>query len=165
MRRALVRLLSLAGLSGLLAWLLRWWRRCCDPSVGAWTGAPTWDGGGRMTNTGDVRAFVDARRPCWRHHPTAMALAVIGLDPQDSGLVETVELQRAAGGGSGEVAVTATREHEGDDSVAATRYRFVFVDAGFTGGTPGIFLLVDGIREFRCQPSRGHTDWSPELCV
>jgi len=56
-------------------------------------------------------------------------------------------------------------EHEGDDSVAATRYRFTFVDEAVVGGTPSVYRLLEGVREFRCQPGRGQTDWGPDLCL
>lgn len=157
---------SAAGLLGaVLAALRRYRRRCCDPSVGAWTGAASWGTDGRMTNVGTFQTFVEDARPCWRHYPVAAALALIGIDPGGDPTIEPVIVQLAPSAGSGEVDVVLTFEHEADDSVAATRYRCTFVDEAFVGGTAGSFRLVDALREFRCHPGRGHSDWGPSLCL
>jgi hypothetical protein len=118
-----------------------------------------------MTNVDAFRMFVDDARPCWRHYPPAIALAILGIDPSGDEPLEPVIVQRAPSAGSGEVDVTLVFEHEGDDSVAATRYRFTFVDEAFVGGTAGVFRLLEGMREFRCQPGRGQTDWGPAPCL
>lgn len=109
--------------------------------------------------------FVEDRRPCWRHYPVASAFAIIGIDPTGDAPMDTVAVDRAPSAGSGEVDVTLTYDVEGDDSVAAIRYRFTFVDEAFVGGSSGTHRLVHGLREFRCQPGRGQTDWGPELCL
>lgn len=44
-----------------------------------------------------------------------------------------------------------------DDSVASTRWSFVFADDGTT--------LVSVTRSWACQPERGHAEFSTELCV
>lgn len=166
MKRPWSALLAATGIAALVAA----WRRSrggagCDPDVGAWTGTPTWADDGHMAN---VAAFVDFVRdaaPCWRHYPPAAALALIGFDPRADSPMEPVIVDRAPSAGSGEVDLTLTFEHAADDSVAATRYRFTFVDEGYLGGTSGVFRLLSGVREFRCQPGRGQTDWGPELCL
>jgi hypothetical protein len=166
MKRKLAGVLSATGLAGaIVALLRRLWRRCCDPSVGAWTDAPAWGDDGHMTNVEAFQAFVADARPCWRHYPVSASLAIIGIDPAGHGPIDPVTVQRAPSAGSGEVDVTLVFEHEGDDSVAATRYRFTFVDEAFVGGTAGSFRLLQGVREFRCQPGRGQTDWGPALCL
>ncbi len=151
------------GLIALLRWLRR--RRCCDPSAGAFDAGPTWSDTGQMTNVDVFQAFVDDKEPCWRHYPVAAALAIVGFDPHGDPLLAPVTVEQAPSAGSGEVDVTLVFDHEGDDAVAATRYRFTFVDEAFTGGTAGRYRLLAGLREFRCQPGRGHTDWGPELCL
>lgn len=166
MKRKLAGLVSVTGLLGaLLAWLRRCLRRCCDFSVGPWTDSPAWADDGRMTNVDAFQSFVETTRPCWRHYPSAAALAIVGIDPKGMDPAGPVLVERGPSAGSGEVDVTLTFEHEGDDSVAATRYRFTFVDESFVGGTAGVFRLLEGRREFRCQPGRGHTDWGSELCL
>lgn len=157
---------SATGLAALVAAVLRRrCRRCCDASIGAWTDDPSWGADGRMTNVASFVTFVDDRRPCWRHYPVAAALAAVGIDPGGDAPMAPVTAERAPSAGSGEVDVTLVFEHEDDDSVAATRYRFIFVDEAYVGGTPGAFRLLEGLREFRCQPGRGHTDWGTELCL
>lgn len=163
--------LSAAGgvaalLTGLIAILCRWRRRrCCDASVGGWDQTPTWGENGKMTNVGAFASFVDASNPCWRHYAVSSALAVLGIDPGSDAPIEPVGLERHPSAGSGEVDVILTYEIEGDDSVAGTRYRFTFVDEAFTGGTPGVLRLIDGLRQIRCQPGRGQTDWGTDLCL
>lgn len=104
--RGLIGALSATGLTGPIAGLLACLRRrCCDPSVGAWSEDPSWGDSGAMTNV------------------------------------------------------------EADDSLAASRHRFTFVDEAFVGGSSGTYRLIAGLREFRCQPGRGQTDWGPELCL
>lgn len=90
-----------------------------------------------MTNVEAFRTFVDDARPCWRHYAPAAALTLVGIDPRGDEPFEPVLVQRAPSAGSGEVDVTLVFEHEGDDSVAATNYRFTFVDEAFVGGTAG----------------------------
>lgn len=166
MRRTIAGVFSLAGLAGFVAALVRRCRRRgCDPSVRAWTVAPSWGPDGRMTNVDSFRTFVEEKRPCWRHYPPAAALAIVGIDPRGDEPLEPVIVQRAPSVGSGEVDITLVFEHEGDDSVAATRYRFTFVDEAFLGGPPAVFRLLEGVREFRCQPGRGQTDWGPARCL
>ena len=165
-KRSLIGALSATGLAGLLAGFFAWLRRrCCDATVGAWDEDPNWGDDGSMTNVADFRSFVEDRRPCWRHYPVASAFAIIGIDPTDDAPMDTVAVDRAPSAGSGEVDVTLTYDVEGDDSVAAIRYRFTFVDVAFVGGSSGTYRLVHGLREFRCQSGRGQTDWGPELCL
>lgn len=148
-----------------LALLRRRRRRCCDPSVGGWTATPAWDGDGRMSNASGFRSFVAQQRPCWRYDAVSGALAILGVDPGGDAPTGPITVERAPSAGSGEIAVTLTYDHGGDDSVAAIRYQFVFVDEAVVGGTPGALLLLEGRREFRCQPGRGHTDWGTHLCL
>lgn len=164
MARALRPVLAVAGLGGVLAWLWRWWPSCCDPGVGAWASAPEWAASGAMTNVAAFNDFVADSAPCWRHHPVGAALAIIGIDPASDAPTTPLQVTRAPSAGSGEVEVTLVDEQE-DDSVAATRHRFTFVDEGVIGGDDGVFRLVQGLREVRCQPGRGHEDWGPTPCV
>ena len=117
-----------------------------------------------MSNVAVFNGFVDDNKPCWRHYPIDAAFAILGIDPTDDAPTTPAQVQRGPGAGSGEVDVTLVFE-EADDSVAATRYRFTFVDEGYTGGHDGVFRLIEGMREFRCQPGRGHEDWGTTPCV
>lgn len=166
MNRGVAGSFSAVGLLGLIAAIFRRWRRaCCDPAVGGWTEDPAWSADGLLGNVGAFNDFVAETRPCWRHDAISAALAALGIDPSGDAPMDTVVVSRAPSAGSGEVDVTLVYEVEGDDSVAGIRYRFTFVDEAFVGGTAGVYRLVEGRREFRCQPGRGQTDWGPELCL
>lgn len=167
MERPLRRTLTLAGLGGVLAGLWGYWRfwwRCCDPDVGAWGASPAWSSTGHMTNVTALNDFVEDHDPCWRHYPIDAAFAILGVDPTGDAPTTPARVERAPGAGSGEVDVSLVYE-EADDSVAATRYRFTFLDEGATGGSDGVFRLAQGMREFRCHPGRGHEDWGPTPCA
>lgn len=156
----------IAGSGALVLALLRCRRRrCCDPAAGAWPDAPVWAGDGRMSNVAGFVGFVDGADPCWRYDAVSSALAVLGIDPGTDAPIAPVLLERGPSAGSGEVDVVLVRELDGDDSVAAERYRFTFVDEGYVGGTAGAFRLLEGMRQFRCQPGRGQTDWGTDLCL
>lgn len=165
MERRAAQVLSAVGATSLLGWLFRRRGRCCDASVGAWPGPASWSASGRLEDAADVNSFVDDERPCWRHLPVDFSLAILGIDPGGDAPTDPPLLERTPGAGSGEVDVRLQYDHEGDDSVAATRYRFTFVDGAFTGGSARHFRLIEGVREFRCQPGRGHEDWGPDLCL
>lgn len=166
-RQRMTAMWSAGGVTALVLALLcrRRRRRCCDPSVGGWTGPPAWDGDGQMVNTDAFRSFMAQAMPCWRHDAVSVALAILGVAPGGDAPTGPVTVERAPSAGSGEVDVTLTYDHEGDDSVAATRYRFLLVDEAVVDGTPGVFRLLEGHREFRCQPGRGQTDWGTDLCL
>lgn len=166
MKRLLALILSATGIAAAVAALRRRKAQpCCDPAVGEWSGHPSWADDGTMANVDTLVAFVDATKPCWRHYPPAMALAIIGFDPRAQDPMEPVVVDRAPSAGSGEIDLTLTFEHVGDDSVAATRYRFTFVDEAVVDGSPGVFRLLAAVREFRCHQGRGQTDWGPQLCL
>ena len=57
-----------------------------------------------------------------------------------------------------EAMVTITEGGLLDDSVAGFRYRFDIVNQN------GQWTITRAGRQFRCQPGRGHQDWSIELC-
>jgi hypothetical protein len=155
-----------AGIVALLLAFLRCRRRrCCDPAAGAWPVAPTWGSDGKLTNLAGFVAFVDDADPCWRYDAISSALAVLGVDPGGDAPVAPVLVERSPSAGSGEVDVILIREVDGDDAVAAERHRFTFVDEGFVGGTPGAFRLLDGLRQLRCHPGRGQTDWGTDPCL
>jgi hypothetical protein len=112
------------------------------------------------TNTGRVSApgfnrFVEMERPEWSRDPreTARMLVEPVMEPERL----EVSSPRADGG---RTVVTATISNFMDDSVFAVRYEFTFVtgDDGLLGFERGQWLQ-------RCQPGRGHQDFSRELCV
>lgn len=165
MKRWWKRLLAASGLAGLLAALCKRKGRCCRSGTVRWLNSPDWATDGSLANIASFNTHLANARPCYRHYPESAAQAILGMDPAGGSPQAPFTLAYGPSAGSGETDVTITFESLEDDSVAATRYRFTFVDEGFVGGTAGEHRLLHGLREFRCQPGRGHTDWGTDLCV
>ncbi len=165
MARYIKRLVAVTGLAGLLAALCKPKKRCCRSGTLAWPQSPDWTPGGSLANVASFNAHLTTARPCYRHYPESAAQAILGMDPAGASPQEPFTLAYGPSAGSGETDVTITFESLEDDSVAAIRYLFTFVDEGYVGGTAGVQRLLHGRREFRCQPGRGHTDWGTDLCV
>jgi peptidoglycan hydrolase-like protein with peptidoglycan-binding domain len=137
--------------------------RDCSPQVpdsSAWAG----DIGtltDTTTGTVDVAPFNDYlesaavpinRSPC----DAARVLLHLDRPPQEGETVDvTVDPQGAAN-----ATVTVTIDGLADDSVAAVRYVLRFEDFGNDA-----IRLAAGSWSQRCQPGRGHQDFSTELCV
>jgi hypothetical protein len=51
-----------------------------------------------------------------------------------------------------------------DDSVRSIRYRVEFLATANTVPADQVWSLVWAGSQFKCQPGRGHQDWSTELC-
>ncbi|MFV0252658.1 MAG: hypothetical protein ACK5H2_04910 [Beutenbergiaceae bacterium] len=152
--------------AALFAWICRRRRKpCCTGGSVLWAGEPQWSADGMMTNVSEANTFLDAETPCYQHYPESVAQALLGMDPVGSAPQPEFRLEYGPSAGSGEVDVRITIEHDDDDSVAATRYLLTFVDGAVTGGASGVFRLVAGLREFRCQPGRGHADWDTTPCL
>ena len=93
----------------------------------------------------------------WEGTPAVAAAEFLRLD-QRTAATTTIE-QRSGAEGAGPATVTVTLDGLLDDSVRAERWTLVFEPEGET------YLLVSARREQRCQPERGHQDFSPEACV
>lgn len=52
----------------------------------------------------------------------------------------------------------------GDDSVRSIRYRAEFMATSATVPSDQIWSLVWAGSQFKCQPGRGHQEWSSKLC-
>jgi hypothetical protein len=121
-----------------------------------------WDGElERELDTGVVRAegfnaFVEEREPAWAvdRLETGAMLAAFHYNRNATTEVDDGHDDE------GRVVVTATLSDLRDDSVEATRYRFVLdLDAD------GRYRFVEGTWEQRCQPGRGQQDFEPTPCV
>jgi hypothetical protein len=91
--------------------------------------------------------------------PEAAALEMLGATYAESiemGTELDVSSEAADGG---RTVVTVTYENLPDDSVAAERYELVFVGDG------GDTFLESGSWASRCQPGRGHQEFSLGLCL
>jgi hypothetical protein len=52
----------------------------------------------------------------------------------------------------------------GDDSIRSIRYRAEFTATSATVPSEQVWTLVWAGSQFKCQPGRGHQDWSSKLC-
>ena len=52
----------------------------------------------------------------------------------------------------------------GDDSIRSIRYRAEFLATSNTVPSDQVWTLVWAGSQFKCQPGRGHQDWSSKLC-
>ena len=89
----------------------------------------------------------------------AMALDVFGL-------TETVENEQqeveVSDGIFSVKIVTITQTNLPDDSITAMRYRVEFAPYGDV--EKGEWRVIWAGQQFKCQPNRGHQDWSEDLC-
>jgi len=151
--------LEVDGLVGPLTWSAL--VACADqvPSSAAWSG-DAFDLTDRKTGVIDVAPFNEFRASAGSDvaaTPCDAARVLLHLDrPFLDG--ETVDVAVSADS-IDVVGVTVTIGRLADDSIEAVRYqlRFERDDAGFR--------LAAGTWAQRCQPGRGHQDFSTELCV
>ena len=109
--------------------------------------------------TVDVTAFNEflAAQPAGVAGPCDAARVLLHLErPEPLATAVVVDTQPVAGG----AVVTVTLDGLLDDSVAAVRYAFEMTAAP---GAP--MRITTGTWAQRCQPDRGHQDFSTELCV
>jgi hypothetical protein len=137
-------------------------RECSSqmPDSSGWTGAidALID---TTTGTVNVAPFNDhlvtASVPVNRS-PCDAARVLLHLDrPRQEGETVSVAVDPE---GAANATVTVTIEHLADDSIAAVRYALRFEDFG-----DDAIRLAAGSWSQRCQPGRGHQDFTTELCV
>ena len=112
-------------------------------------------------DTGVVRApgyndWVADTRPAWADD--AQQTAVM-LTPPVSDPAEVVTIGEPVDGGL--VTITATVSNLLDDSTEAVRYEFRLDSAD----VDGLYRFVEGSYSWRCQPGRGHQDFTVEPCI
>jgi hypothetical protein len=116
----------------------------------------TWPGPPQPGKDGSVSVqgfneYVQTLPPSRRGGPKELALEFL----QPRGKYQLTMATRPGGS-----TVTVIRDNLEDDSVRADRYVLNF--ALVTGGR---VLLMDAHVSFRCQPGRGHQQYSARLCV
>jgi hypothetical protein len=129
---------------------------CSEGGGHEWSGPPDPADDGTVA----VKEFAehqDGIEEPWEETPALAAAEFLRLD-QRTAATTTIE-QRSAAEGAGPATVTVTLEGVLDDSVRAERWTLVFEPEGET------YVLVSARWEQRCQPDRGHQDFSAEACV
>jgi hypothetical protein len=101
-------------------------------------------------------------KPLTGDDPKAITLSVFGnAESQEGGSQEvTVDYPQ-----SDLAVVTITRMGVADDSIGGIRYRAELVATSKPTSPGKQWKLVWAGSQMKCQPGRGHQDWSTELCL
>ncbi|MEX1104861.1 MAG: hypothetical protein WEB78_01570 [Ilumatobacteraceae bacterium] len=101
--------------------------------------------------------FIETQTPAAAGTAIDAAWMLLGGDTAESG--EAADVQEEPG--TDEVTiVTVTRSNLMDDSIYATRHRFVLKRL-----PDALFRFIEGEWSQQCQPGRGHAEFSTELCI
>jgi hypothetical protein len=93
--------------------------------------------------------------------PKAIALAALGDIQSEGGSREvTVDYPQP-----NQAIVTITQTGVADDSIGGIRYRAELVPTSKAAPTGNQWKLVWAGSQVKCQPGRGHQDWTTELCL
>ena len=103
------------------------------------------------------RAFQDNVDEHWERSAAMAAGEFLRLDERTASRT-TIE-GKASAEGSGPQTVVVTLDGLLDDSIRAERWMLGFEEAD------GVYTLTAALREQRCQPARGHQDFSADDCV
>jgi hypothetical protein len=104
-------------------------------------------------------AYLESAEPTWANSPLRTALEYLVVD-QPKALTTTVVMETFPPEGANEAVVTFTEDGLADDSAGAVRY---VLELGRQ--SDGRWRLRSGSWSQRCQPGRGHQDFTPENCV
>jgi len=121
-----------------------------------WGGPPEPGPGGVVS----VDGFAAYQREVDEHWERSAAMAAgefLRLDERTASRT-TIE-GKASAEGSGPQTVVVTLDGLLDDSIRAERWTLGFEEAD------GVYTLTAAVREQRCQPARGHQDFSADDCV
>ena len=121
-----------------------------------WGGPPEPDAGGGVS----VDGFAGYQREVDEHWERSAAMAAaefLRLDERTA--ARTTIAGKASAEGTGPQTVVVTLDGLLDDSIRAERWTLGFDE------TDGVYTLTAALREQRCQPGRGHQDFSADDCV
>jgi hypothetical protein len=121
-----------------------------------WGGPPEPEAGGVVS----VDGFAAYQREVDEHWERSAAMAAgefLRLDERTAART-TIE-GKASAEGSGPQTVVVTLDGLLDDSIRAERWTLGFEE------DVGVYTLSAALREQRCQPARGHQDFSADDCV
>ena len=129
---------------------------CGSDAEPVWSGPPEPDPGGAV----QTAEFADFQREVdedWERSPAMAAGEFLRLDERTA--VRTTIDAKAGPEGQGPQTVVVTLDGLGDDSVRAERWTLGFTEAD------GVYTLTSALREQRCQPGRGHEEFSAADCL
>jgi hypothetical protein len=128
------------------------------PPEHGWEGTVEVDfGSGEVTAPG-FNNLIDDEQPDWARDPLSTVTVLLLLDELEGDLETSQETSQQTQDGNPVVVVI--NSGIGDDSVAAIRYRIVLEQ-----GDDGLHRFAAGEAGWRCQPERGHQDFSVEPCT
>lgn len=121
-----------------------------------WGGPPKPEASGVVSVDGFAayQREVDER---WKRSAAMAAGEFLRLDERT--VARTTIEGKASAEGSGPQTVVVTLDGLLDDSIRAERWTLGFDEAD------GVYTLTAALREQRCQPGRGHQDFSADDCV
>jgi len=121
-----------------------------------WGGPPT-PGAGGVVSVDGFAAYQREVDEHWERSAAMAAAEFLRLDERKA--VRTTIEGKASAEGAGPQTVVVTLDGLLDDSIRAERWTL-----GFDEGD-GVYTLTAALREQRCQPGRGHQDFSADECV
>ena len=121
-----------------------------------WGGPPDSGAGGVVS----VDGFAAYQREVDEHWERSAAMAAGEFLRLDERKARRITIDGTASPeGTGPQTVTVTLDGLLDDSIRAERWTLGFEEAD------GVYTLTAALREQRCQPGRGHQEFSSELCA
>lgn len=129
---------------------------CGKGDSATWAGPPDPEADGTVAVDEFVAYQRDVEEP-WEGSAAMAAAEFLRLDERTA-TTTTIE-GRAGPEGTGPDTVTVTLDGLLDDSVRAERWTLAFEPDGEN------YVLAQAAWAQRCQPDRGHQDFSPEPCV
>ncbi|MGH3136819.1 MAG: hypothetical protein ACRDPV_10055 [Gaiellaceae bacterium] len=121
-----------------------------------WGGPPEPQAGGVVSVAG-FAAYQQEVDEHWERSAAMSAGEFLRLDERTAG--RTTIDGKASAEGTGPQTVVVTLDGLFDDSVRAERWMLGFEEEA------GVYTLTAALREQRCQPDRGHQDFSADDCV
>jgi hypothetical protein len=127
-----------------------------DDQGAAWAGPPDPAADGTVAVDG-FQEYADGVEEHWEGSPAMSAGEFLRLDEQDAARTSIASVTPAEG--TGPATVVVTLDGLFDDSVRAERWTLTFEQNG------DVYRLAEASWAQRCQPGRGHQNFTPEPCV
>jgi hypothetical protein len=121
-----------------------------------WDGPPD-PGSDGVVSTAEFTEFQGEVSENWERSPALAAGVFLRLDERTA--TRTTIDAKAGPEGGGPQTVVVRLDGLADDSVRAERWTLAFEE------TDGVYTLTAALREQRCQPGRGHQDFTADDCV
>ena len=128
-----------------------------DVAVELVWGGPPEPGAGGVVSVDGFAAYQREVDEHWERSATMAAAEFLRLNERTA--VRTTIDGKASAEGTGPQSVVVTLDGLLDDSIRAERWTLGFDE------TDGVYTLTAALREQRCQPGRGHQDFSADECV